>query len=73
MKAFPGNNNEYKEPFDMPMHHEGMDLRDYFAAKAMQGFASKYGVDVSSNNQDTLDAAVKSAYRVADKMMEYRK
>ena len=43
---------------------EGMTLRDYFAAKAMQAMAQKYSHegDVSRN-----------AYKIADAMMEARK
>jgi hypothetical protein len=41
----------------------GMDLRDYFAAKAMQAFVEKYSHegDISRN-----------AYKVADAMMKAR-
>ena len=61
MKAFP------KTPFvELGTAQNGMDLRDYFAAKAMQGFASDpdwcYG----------LDEAAKHAYEWADEMMKAR-
>ena len=45
--------------------HKGLDLRDYFAAKAMQGFMTQTG---SININD--DA--KLAYAVADAMLRAR-
>jgi len=59
MKAFPSEQWFEKE--------EGMDLRDYFAAKAMA--ALMMGCFVGE-----LDAIVaKAAYETADAMMEARK
>jgi hypothetical protein len=45
-----------------------MDLRDYFAAEAMQGFIVKSLNDASL----TQDRIVKQAYVMADKMMAER-
>jgi hypothetical protein len=54
MKAFPNVTNE-----------KGMDLRDYFAAKAMQSFlAGTYDLYPGE--------AAKKAYQVADWMMKMR-
>jgi hypothetical protein len=54
MKAFPNVTNE-----------KGMDLRDYFAAAAMQSFlAGAYDL--------YPDEAAKKAYQVADWMMKVR-
>jgi hypothetical protein len=57
MKAFPDG---------YTMSQRGMDLRDYFAAKAMQGFAADpdwcYG----------LDEGAEIAYQWADAMMKAR-
>ncbi|WP_039322471.1 hypothetical protein [Pectobacterium betavasculorum] len=51
----------------------GMTLRDYFAAKAMQGWLSSYGIDavhpVISGN---ANAAAKNAYALADAMLKAR-
>jgi hypothetical protein len=58
MKAFP-NGIVYGREID-----NGMDLRDYFAAKAMQKFESS---GHSINEIATL------AYKMADAMMEARK
>jgi hypothetical protein len=44
--------------------HEGMTLRDYFAAKAMQGL-------LANNNIDAQQIA-KAAYIVADAMLKAR-
>ena len=46
----------------------GMDLRDYFAAKAMQGFASTIGTVVEPD----WHMMAREAYILADKMMEAR-
>jgi hypothetical protein len=45
----------------------GMDLRDYFAAAAMQGLYSDDTLDIT-----THEAAI-YAYEIADAMMEARK
>ena len=60
MKAFPLNSKE-------PENH-GMDLRDYFAAKAMQGFCANISRDLTLN----VNFFVKVSYKVADAMMEAR-
>ena len=66
MKAFPTRNAE-----------EGMELRDYFAAKAMQAVvssavAAEIGTDNGAITEDTHRVA-RCAYAVADAMMEARK
>lgn len=64
MKAFPwgynGNTNE-----------DGMDLRDYFAAKAMQAFITS--PQNKFPHQTIHQYVVDDAYVVADAMMEARK
>jgi hypothetical protein len=61
MKAFPKPASiELGEP------QKGMDLRDYFAAKAMQGFAA------DPDWQSGADKAAETAYRWADAMMKAR-
>jgi hypothetical protein len=57
MKAFPITSN-YDE-------NNGMELRDYFAAKAMQGFLTESG-DV------IFDSLAIESYRIADAMMKAR-
>ena len=59
--AFPNEGfNGWGEPF------QGMTLRDYFAAKAMQarGFTVR--------PYDTTDDTAKDCYRMADAMMKAR-
>ena len=46
----------------------GMTLRDYFAAKAMQGFAAMSDVDGFSSVEDMA----KMSYKWADAMMKVR-
>ena len=63
MKAFP----THKE--------EGMELRDYFAAKAMQGLIeSKIVMDIceSSANAELPEIVAIMAYDLADLMMKAR-
>ena len=62
MKAFPLSNTN--------THHIGMDLRDYFAAKAMQALLSD--ADWREDMEGWSDAAF-AAYKMADAMMKVRK
>lgn len=55
MKAFPTH------------REEGMDLRDYFAAKAMTG-----GMWVATTEGNTYDRDAKECYKIADAMMKAR-
>lgn len=52
---------------------EGMTLRDYFAAKAMQADMSTYSEDLIYETQDWFVARAKKWYEVADAMLEARK
>ena len=69
MKAFPVKGwNGHEETIN-----EGMDLRDYFAAKAMQGLlmTQKNYDDVDGYYQNSLSLAIHS-YIIADTMMKAR-
>jgi hypothetical protein len=59
--AFPLHNTGHGAPFD-----EGMTLRDYFAAKAMQ---TMLGWD---NDHTNWDSYAKDAYTMADAMLKHR-
>ena len=59
MKAFPAS-IKYNDTYN------GMDLRDYFAAKAMQGSISHGGF------RDDESLFAKWCYETADAMMEAR-
>lgn len=48
--------------------HDGMTLRDYFAAKAMQGFAA----DGTAVWSDGVKGMARTAYIWADAMLEER-
>jgi hypothetical protein len=62
MKAFPtAADNGHAE------NQDGMDLRDYFAAKAMQGYMSRKLIDGFDE-----DVIAEMSYKVADAMMEAR-
>ena len=61
MKAFPKSNHQF---FDA---QEGMDLRDYFAAKAMQGLILMQ----KGYEYDGMSLAIHS-YKMADAMMKAR-
>jgi hypothetical protein len=58
--AFPISGSQYR-------HTEGMSLRDYFAAKAMQAIVSKEVSHVS-----WVDEYAKNAYKMADAMLKAR-
>lgn len=63
--AFPGP-CQSEQSVDI---NEGLSLRDYFAAKAMQGFAA----DPESHTLfDDADDVARSAYDVADAMLKAR-
>jgi len=51
-------------------HNDGMTLRDYFAAAALQGIISDASVTASSKNDGELVAS--SAYAFADAMLKAR-
>ena len=65
MKAFPTNVTEATGG-DCWRTEYGMDLRDYFAAKAMQGL-------LSNERIATIDEFTVKCYRIADAMMKARK
>jgi hypothetical protein len=72
MKAFPISVMTYEPNHpDSPRYttswHEGMDLRDYFAAKAMEAWINQLG---KPNWDETI---AQRAYKMADAMMKARK
>lgn len=50
---------------------EGMELRDYFSAKAMQGILSNHAMIDTATDQ-TLEWVAKNAYKTADAMLKAR-
>jgi hypothetical protein len=69
MKAFP---SEHPIPGYMDLKESGMDLRDYFAAKALDFSLRDVGL-VSVAEAEEIKEAVNLAYAIADAMMEARK
>ena len=58
--------------FPTPAHNlsnDGMTLRDYFAAKAMQAFTTHVGWKVT---QELFEEIAEGAYRQADAMLKAR-
>ena len=57
------------------INHKGMTMRDYFAAKALQGMSAN-PADVHDADQETYDEYVEEisrcAYKMADEMMKAR-
>jgi hypothetical protein len=52
-----------------PIRHQGMSLRDYFAARALQNFRDQIG---SQSDQEWFDLMAEGAYRMADAMLKAR-
>ena len=65
--AFP--TKSYDLDMDVWVREEGMDLRDYFAAKALQGMC--FGDRWPAHNE--FNEIAKRAYGLADAMLEARK
>ena len=62
-------NNEpaFPQQTDLKLSYTGMTLRDYFAAKAMQGL-----VENANWRGMPEDALAKEAYKLADEMLKAR-
>jgi hypothetical protein len=65
--AFPHNTVVVDKEGGIIEHHRGITVRDYFAAKAMQGMLSE-----NSGIRYPTDELAKFAYSVADAMMAAR-
>ena len=77
VKAFPGTPT-FDQDANRTVWQEGMDLRDYFAAKAMQSHIGLAGSSMAKEleeiNPDSfmIDHIATVAYKMADAMMEAR-
>ena len=58
---------EFQQVGDVAMRDGGLSIRDYFAAKAMQGMIASYGYLRSE-----VDVIAESAYDCADAMLKER-
>lgn len=63
-QAFPLNDTQWS------IVEKGMDLRDYFAAKAMQGFISTMNPTTSMGGAE--DHLAVNSYNIADAMLKTR-
>ena len=63
--------NEPAFPTQHGMIMQGMTLRDYFAAKAMQGLVTSRHTDYE-NGWYAEDMLAESAYKMADAMLKAR-
>jgi hypothetical protein len=63
MKAFPSSVKDSGKPHD---YFHGMDLRDYFAAKAMPAIVAENSGEISNESIAII------AYAMADAMMKER-
>lgn len=70
-QAFPMLGNVgYNSDWQM---EDGMTLRDYFAAKVMQGtFASGTRVTIGTNHEEEMFGLAKAFYSMADAMLKAR-
>jgi hypothetical protein len=74
MKAFPTTNWKNMAPLAAG-YDEGMDLRDYFAAKAMNGiFDSKIIMEICqmTGDKELPELVATMSYNMADAMMKER-
>jgi hypothetical protein len=54
-------------------HNDGMTLRDYFAAAALQGNLASQSIDVGYyDGEDAWNKAASDAYKAADAMLKAR-
>ena len=70
--AFPGLSTDYKSytnAYEFGMSYEGMTLRDYFAAKAMQSGIAIIGKVPPRN---VFEEVAKTSYQFADAMIAER-
>jgi hypothetical protein len=68
MKAFP---TEHSIAGMMDLKSDGMDLRDYFAAKALEFSLQDVGL-VGVADIEEIEIAVNLAYKIADAMIKER-
>jgi hypothetical protein len=57
---------------DFAPGYAGMTLRDYFAAKAMQGLMGRNWSSHTGTDQELIDLWARSAYGMADAMLKAR-
>jgi hypothetical protein len=68
VSAFPQSNDRVVSSISIA-NSQGMTLRDYFAARALQNFRDQIG---SQSDQEWFDKVAEGAYRMADAMLKAR-
>ena len=68
----PSDGLKYDEQHKTIFPHRGMTLRDYFAAKAMQGMVSTNDTGGITGALEFTGLVSKSAYCIADAMLKTR-
>lgn len=68
--AFPTQEERYPDGLLSEEATYGMTLRDYFAAKAIEGF--NRNMVVYDWGEDVIEKSVTVAYRIADAMLKAR-
>ena len=70
--AFPMASGPEPRANETTHYNEGMTLRDYFAAKAMQGMLANKGFIYGKTADEDDSNGAKRAYKIADAMMKAR-
>ena len=71
--AFPGAYYPTSES-DVPEYYFGMSLRDHFAAQALNSLIARFDISDFARIPETFSSQVaKTAYKIADAMLEARK
>jgi hypothetical protein len=67
-------NHKTPDAFPSSGWGDGMTLRDYFAAKAMQSIITRLGGSplINSNEQDTFLILAQESYKYSDAMLKQR-
>jgi hypothetical protein len=76
MKAFPSRESIYGSDVIGVKENSGMDLRDYFASKAMQSLLTVPARDLSHGSVNDIyilgEYIARWSYEIADEMMKAR-
>lgn len=75
MKAFPiviDRETQIANDTNFAIQEDGMDLRDYFAAKAMQSIITDGKLGKTLIHNDYMKKMAEMSYEYADAMMETR-
>lgn len=70
--AFPSEQTETQEGTWNQTYDPGMTLRDYFAAKVLQGMLANPTIEITDNSVSAEKALAEAAYVQADAMLTER-